>query len=92
MLGVADYVLTQNEFGHNNIICACDACQTMLLSQQKEPYLKDDCLTYLFKSVLAYHFTTAGKVFLVIADRLLGWSAVVPCDRDTTAAATIRQF
>ncbi|XP_050705846.1 uncharacterized protein LOC126991139 [Eriocheir sinensis] len=58
----------------------------------EEPYLNDDRPTRPFESVSADHFTVAGKAFLVIADRLSGWPAVAPCGRDTTAAATIRQF
>ncbi|XP_050709713.1 uncharacterized protein LOC126994436 [Eriocheir sinensis] len=75
-----------------NVVRACDACQTMLPSQQKEPYLNDDRPTRPFESVSADHFTVAGKAFLIIADRLSGWPAVAPCGRDTTTAATIRQF
>ncbi|KAG7155102.1 pol Retrovirus-related Pol polyprotein from transposon-like 4 [Homarus americanus] len=37
-------------------------------------------------------FSTAGKHFLVVADRLSGWPVVVICGSDTTSAATIRHF
>ena len=75
-----------------NIVRACEACQTMLPSQQQELYLNDDNSTRPFESVSADYFTAAVKAFLVITDRLSGWPAVISCGRDTTAAATIRHF
>ncbi|XP_037779426.1 uncharacterized protein LOC119575967 [Penaeus monodon] len=64
----------------------------MLPSQQQEPLLCDENPTRPFQSVSADFFTTAGKFFLVYADRFSGWPAVVPCSSDTTSAATIRYF
>ncbi|XP_050710137.1 uncharacterized protein LOC126994907 [Eriocheir sinensis] len=75
-----------------NVVRACEACQTLLPSQQQEEYKNDDHPTRPFESMSADHFSVAGKAFLVIADRLSGWPVVFPCGRDTTADATIRQF
>jgi len=75
-----------------NIVRACELCQIMLPSQQQEPLLCDENPTRPFQSVSADFFTAAGKFFLIYADRLSGWPAVVPCNSDTTSAATIRHF
>ncbi|MEJ1857818.1 transposase family protein, partial [Escherichia coli] len=45
-----------------------------------------------FESVSADFFMTAGKAFLVIADRLSNWPVLLSCGNDTTASATIRKF
>ncbi|XP_037772737.1 uncharacterized protein LOC119568354 [Penaeus monodon] len=75
-----------------NIVRACELCQIMLPSQQQEPLLCDENPTKPFQSVSDDFFTAAGKFFLVYADRLSGWLAVVPYGSDTTSAATIRHF
>lgn len=75
-----------------NVVRSCDACQTLLPSQQREEYRNDDHPTRPFESVSADYFSVAGKSFLVIVDRLSGWPAVFPCGTDTTAAATIKHF
>lgn len=74
-----------------NTVRACEPCQVMQPSQQQEPLRCDDNPTRPFESVSA-DFFTAGKSFLVIADRLSGWPVVVSCGSDTTSAATIRHF
>lgn len=75
-----------------NVVRACTACQTLLPNQQKEEYRNDDHPTRPFESISADHFSTAGKTFLVIADRLSGWPVVFHCGSDTTAQATIKLF
>lgn len=75
-----------------NVVRACDACQTLLPSQQQEEYRNDDHPTRPFESISADFFSVAGKSFLVIVDRLSGWPVVFSCGKDTTAAATIKQF
>ena len=74
-----------------NVVRACDACQTLLPSQQQEEYRNDDHPRRPFESISA-DFSVAGKSFLVIVDRLSGWPVVFPCGKDTTAAATIKHF
>ena len=71
---------------------ACESCQVMQPSQQREPLLSDDHPTRPFESVSADFFKVAGKSFLVIADRLSGWPVVVPCGTDTTASRVTRMF
>lgn len=75
-----------------NTVRACDACQTLLPSQQPETYRNDDHPTRPYESISADHFSVAGKSFLVIVDRMSGWPSVFPCGNDTTASATIKQF
>lgn len=75
-----------------NTVRACEPCQVMQPSQQQEPLLCDDNPTRPFESVSADFFSTAGKHFVVVSDRLSGWPVVVTCGSDTTAAATIRHF
>ena len=75
-----------------NTIQACEHCQVLQPSQQKEPLLCDDNPSRPFESVSADFFAIAGKSFLVIADRLSGWPVVVPCGTNTTASHTVRKF
>lgn len=75
-----------------NTVRACEPCQVMQPSQQREPHLCDDNPTRPFESVSADFFSTAGKYFLVVADRLSGWPVVVSCGVDTTSSATIRHL
>ena len=75
-----------------NIVRACDACQTLLPSQQQEEYRNDDHPTRPFESVSADFFSIAGKSFLVIVDRLSWWPVLHPCGNDTTAASTIQHI
>lgn len=75
-----------------NTVRACEACQTLLPSQQQEEYRNDDQPTRPFESISADHFQVAGKSFLVIVDRQSGWPVVFSCGSDTTTAATINQF
>lgn len=75
-----------------NTVQACEQCQILQPSQQKEPLLNDDNPTRPFESVSADFFVVAGKSFLVVVDRLSGWPVVVPCHGDTTSATTIRIF
>ena len=76
-----------------NTVQACEPCQVLLPSQQQEPYLiDDDQPTRPFESVSADFFSTAGKSFLVYADRLSGWPVVALCGTDTTTTQTIRFF
>ena len=74
-----------------NIVRACDACQTLLPSQQQEEYRNDDQPTRPFESVSADFFSVAGKSFLVIVDRMSWWPVIYPCGNNTTAASTIQQ-
>ena len=76
-----------------NTVRACEPCQVLLPSQQQEPYLiDDDQPTRPFESVSADFFSTAGKSFLVYADRFSGWPAVALCGTDTTTTQTICFF
>jgi len=75
-----------------NTVQACEPCQTLQPSQQKEPLLNDDHPTRPFESVSADFLSVAGKSFLVIVDRLSDWPVVVPCKGDTTSSNTIRMF
>lgn len=70
----------------SNVVASCDACQTLLLSQQREEYPNDDQPSHPFESVFADYFNMVGKAFLVIADRLSTWLVFLSCWRDTTAA------
>ena len=76
-----------------NVIRACQPCQVLLPSQQKEPYLLNtDAPTRPFESVSADFFSVAGKSYLVYADRYSGWPAVGLCGKDTTTSNTISLF
>ncbi|XP_045112533.1 uncharacterized protein LOC123505380 [Portunus trituberculatus] len=75
-----------------NVVRACDACQMLLPSQQREVYRNDDKPTRPYESISADYFQVAGKSFLVIVDRLSGWPDVYPCGSNTTTAATIDHF
>ena len=75
-----------------NTVRACEPCQILQPSQQREPLRCDDNPSRPFESVSADFFMTAGKNFLVVVDRLSGWPVVVSCGADTTSSATIRHF
>lgn len=75
-----------------NTVEACESCQLLQPSQQREPLQCDDHPNRPFESVSADFFQVAGKPFLVIADRLSGWPVIVPCGKDTTSASVIRMF
>ncbi|XP_064098156.1 uncharacterized protein K02A2.6-like [Macrobrachium nipponense] len=62
-----------------NTVSACEPCQVLRPSQQREPLHNDDHPSRPFESVSADFFQVAGKSFLVVADRLSGWPVVVPC-------------
>ena len=53
-----------------NTVRACEACQPLQPSQQREPLRNDDQPTRPFESVSADFFQVAGRSFLVIVDRL----------------------
>lgn len=77
----------------SNIVQSCEACQVMLPSQQREPYLIDnETPTRPFESVSADFFSIAGKSYLVYVDRYSGWPAVGHCGNDTTTSKTIQFF
>ncbi|XP_064100911.1 uncharacterized protein K02A2.6-like [Macrobrachium nipponense] len=65
-----------------NTVAACEPCQVLRPSQQREPLHNDDHPSRPFESVSADFFQVAGKSFLVVADRLSGWPVVVPCKGD----------
>ena len=69
---------------------ACEPCQVLQPSQQREPYRNDDKPTRPFESVSADFFQVAGKEFLVIADRLSGWPVVFPCTHNATSYTLCR--
>ena len=75
-----------------NTVRACEPCQVMQPSQQKEPILCDDKSSRPFQSASADFFSAAGKFFMVYVDRLSNWPVVVKCGNDTTTSATIRHF
>ena len=71
---------------------ACESCQVFQPSLQQEPLYNDDHPDRPFESVSADFFAVSGKSFLVVTDRLSGWSVVVPCKGNTTASNTIQIF
>ncbi|XP_076028441.1 uncharacterized protein LOC143017536 [Oratosquilla oratoria] len=76
-----------------NTVRSCEPCQILQPSQQREPYFTDDVPpSRPFESVSADFFTTAGKHFLVYADRLSGWATVGHCGTDSSTSQTIRLF
>ena len=75
-----------------NTVEACEPCQLLQPSQQRESLQCDDHPTRPFKSVSADFFQVAGKSFLVIADKLSGWPVIVPCGKDTTSTRMTRMF
>ncbi|XP_037789461.1 uncharacterized protein LOC119584915 [Penaeus monodon] len=76
-----------------NTVRACQLCQILLPSQQKEPIYEEDTVpTRPFESASADFFRTAGKSYIVYVDRYSGWPVIGHCGTDTTTAATIRFF
>ena len=75
-----------------NLVRSCPSCQELLPSQQREPLIPTDVPSRPFECVSADFFSTAGKYFLVYADRLSGWPVVAVCGSNTTASATIAFF
>uniref|UniRef100_A0A0P4VQ24 RNA-directed DNA polymerase n=2 Tax=Scylla olivacea TaxID=85551 RepID=A0A0P4VQ24_SCYOL len=75
-----------------NVVRACKPCQVLQPSQQREPLMTEEVPSRPFECVSADFFSTAGKSFLVYADRLSGWPVVALCGSDTTAFATIAFF
>ena len=45
----------------SNVVASCDACQTLLPSQQRKEYYNDDQPSCPFESVSADYFSVAGK-------------------------------
>lgn len=54
------------------VVRACSACQELQQSQQQKLLLSDEVPSRPFQCVSADFFNTAGKAFLVYADRLFG--------------------
>ncbi|XP_042228298.1 uncharacterized protein K02A2.6-like [Homarus americanus] len=73
-----------------NTVQSCDACQTLLPSQVKEPLMCDPILTRPFEDVSADLFSHSGKNYLLYADRLSGWPHVGTYGRDATSRSTIK--
>ena len=69
---------------------ACDACQKMLPSQQKEPLISDPLPSRPFEDVSADLFTHAGKDYLIYADRLSGWPCVAEYGREASSHTTTK--
>ena len=59
-----------------NTVNSCEACQTALPSQQREPMMSDPPPSRVFEDVSVDLFAYSGNHFLVYADRLSGWTTV----------------